>query len=222
MKIEILHLNTPRPAELAAFYVRHFGVSSFLEKGQPGLQLGRSKLVFHPSKREHRYHFAFNIPSDQVDNACDFLKTFTTLLPDPDTGSEVIDFTAWNAHAMYFRDPAGNIVELIARHNLKDRARGRFGPECLRCISEIGTPSESVKKSFDTLHHGAGIGRYSGNFTTFCAAGDEEGLVILTELDRHWFPSDTPSLPEPWRMRGEHHGRAISAEFRDGVLEVGG
>jgi len=220
VKIDTLHISTLAPDLLAAFYVKHFGVTSFPENGNIGLQFGWSKLILQPSEREHRYHFALNIPSDQVENARTFLKTFTDLLPDPDTGSEVIDFTSWNAHSIYFRDPAGNIVELIARHNLKDRARGGFRPECLRCISEIGTASESVKNSFDALHHGAGIARYSGNFTTFCAAGDEEGLVILTELDRNWFPTDTPSLPEPWSMCGERHGKAISMEFRDGVLEV--
>ena len=227
VKIETLRIYTPKPEELAAWYKKYFGVNTFTEKAvktdeenSVALQFGSSRLLLEPSEQDGSYHFAINIPSDQLENARMFLRGFTELLPDPDTGSEVIDFTAWNAHAMYFRDPAGNIVELIARHSLRDKNPKGFGPECLRCISEIGTPTISVQSAFNTLHDSLGIARYSGNFTTFCAAGDEIGLIILTELDRNWFPTDTPSLPEPWQMDGSRHGKPFTLLFENGKLQV--
>ena len=44
-------------------------------------------------------------------------------LPDPETGEEVFDFTNWDAKAVYFHDPAGSIVELIAHRGVGEAAR---------------------------------------------------------------------------------------------------
>jgi catechol-2,3-dioxygenase len=33
---------------------------------------------------------------------------------------EVVDYSHWNAHSIFFLDPAGTVVEYIARHDLKN------------------------------------------------------------------------------------------------------
>lgn len=220
MNIDELSIYTSDPEALSDFYARQFRADIFRKGEVFCIPFGKSTLHLHPGERPACYHFALNIPSDTVESAAEFLRSFTDLLPDPDTGERVIDFTAWNADALYFLDPAGNVVELIARHSLRDKARSAFRPEHIRCISEIGTPVASVQQAFDTLHGDAGIPRYSGNFTSFCAAGDEQGLIILTDRDRTWFPTDIPSRSEPWHLKGSRMGRSVKIAFDGEEIRV--
>lgn len=220
MNFEKLTIHTRDPERLSVFYGRHFHADFFREDAAFCIPFGKSVLRLIRSEDAPRYHFALNIPSDTVSTAREFIGAFTPLLPDPDTGETVIDFTAWNAHALYFLDPAGNVVELIARHSMRDIVRAPFHPGHIRCISEIGTPVSSVREQFDALHAGTGIPRYSGNFSSFCAAGNEDGLIILTGRDRTWFPTDIPSRPEPWHLTGSRIGRALDISFDGEALAV--
>jgi hypothetical protein len=58
-------------------------------------------------------HFTFNIPHNQLDAAISWLQQFTSLLPVPGNG-HIATFESWNAHAVYFYDNNGNLLELIA------------------------------------------------------------------------------------------------------------
>ena len=52
---------------------------------------------------------------------------------------DVFDFDFWDARAVYFHDPAGSIVELIAHHGLEENGReGPFAAEELVGFSELG------------------------------------------------------------------------------------
>ncbi len=55
-----------------------------------------------------------------------------------DDKSFIADFIDWHARSVYFFDPAGNIVELIARDDLNDVADGAFSSRQFRNISETG------------------------------------------------------------------------------------
>ena len=51
----------------------------------------------------------------------------------------MFDFDNWDARAVYFEDPAGNIVELIAHHGLEENDRmGRSRRSELVGFSELG------------------------------------------------------------------------------------
>ena len=64
------------------------------------------------------YHFALLVPGDRFDAALAWARERVELLPDRETGEVVFDFTNWDARAVYFHDPAGNIVELIAHRGI--------------------------------------------------------------------------------------------------------
>ncbi len=53
-------------------------------------------------------------------------------------GEDEADFSFWPAHACYFEDPAGNIVELIARYNENPKSESPFSVNSIINISEIG------------------------------------------------------------------------------------
>ena len=75
---------------------------------------GESELSFHLSTGERpKYHFAFNIPCNQIEQALAWMEGKATLLPIEGKGP-IVDFSNWNAKAFYFLDNNENILEFIA------------------------------------------------------------------------------------------------------------
>lgn len=159
------------------------------EKGSDSIQIniGTSILEFrfHPEPRY--YHFAINIPSNQIAEALQWTKTRTRVLPFD--GKEIVPFQSWNAEAVYFKDPAGNILEFIARKNLKSVSENPFGTSSFLNISEVGIPVKSVTEVFENLHEKANLDIYRGDLERFCAVGNENGLFILINPEaKKWIP----------------------------------
>ncbi|MCX6365299.1 MAG: hypothetical protein NTX57_01125 [Armatimonadetes bacterium] len=128
-------------------------------------------------------HFAFNIPENLFDEAVVWLQERVPLLASADGHETLFDFANWNAHAIYFTDPDGNIAELIARHTLPSSRRDSF--EILG-ISEIGLVTDDVPGTVAQL----GLPAYRQGSPQFQPVGDEEGLLILVQRDRPWYPDN--------------------------------
>lgn len=154
------------------------------------------------------YHFAFNIPSDQIESARRWLQARVPVLKDED-GQEIVWFESWNAHAVYFHDPAGNIVELIARHELAHRTDGDFDIHQILGISEIGMAipeSIGVATAAEQVTRTLGLHPYRPISDDFAAMGTPHGLVILVRAGRPWFmsPGNTACMqPTAVTLRGE-------------------
>src|SRR5262249_48564307 len=118
MRIDELHLWSGNLATQHSFYANLLGlpVVSRMEN-KVVFQAGGSLLTFQQARNgwDGFYHFAFNIPENQFLEARDWLSTRVALIQDRQ-GKDTFKFVAWQADAMYFYDPAGNIVEFIARH----------------------------------------------------------------------------------------------------------
>ena len=105
------------------------------------------------------------------------------------TGADEFAFTDWDAHAAYFFDPLGNIVEIIARHALPDAGVQPFTSAGLRCVSEIGLPVPNVRRAVTQTCEAAQADVYRGpGSDEFAAVGDEHGLMIVVRRGRPWFP----------------------------------
>ncbi len=134
------------------------------------------------------YHFAFNIPENRLEQALEWTRNRVPVIARAD-GREIHHFEAWNAHAFYFLDPSGNIVEFIARHTLPNAALKPFGPECIGDVSEIGLVATSVAAVVDQSKAMLGVSPYLGRRSDdFTALGDERGLFIVVPAGRPWFP----------------------------------
>jgi catechol-2,3-dioxygenase len=134
------------------------------------------------------YHFAFDIPENQVDKAYQRLRDKVEFFPAED-GSDVVAHSGWDAHGFYFRDPGGNVVEIIGRHAQGNASDGAFGPESILYVSEIGLPSEDVQGTVRKLQDDLELEIYDGaGSTAFTAVGNPHGLLIVTALDRIWYP----------------------------------
>src|SRR5687768_1312330 len=117
MKINKLILLTSRLEEQTEFYKNVLGFKVVEQTpDHTSFKIGTSILSFYFRETATPYHFAFNIPANQINEALTWLKTKVEVLRD-DENNEVQDFIEWNAKAIYFYDMDNNIVELIARKN---------------------------------------------------------------------------------------------------------
>ncbi len=152
------------------------------------IKIGASILTFKEVKNniEPFYHYAINIPSNKYQKAKKWLLERTPLLLDDNTGDDLQYFDFWDAHAMYFKDPSGNIGELIARHTLKNDRNGEFSISDLLCISEIGVPVEDPIDFAAKLKSTYGLNNYGSSMFV----GDEYGLFVIPTINRPWFPEN--------------------------------
>jgi len=159
------------------------------------IHAGLTKLTFEKIEDPlsfPNYHFAFNIPSNQILEAHDWLKERTELLWIEDYKNDIADFTNWNARSVYFLDPAGNIAELIARADLNDIINKPFSSKHIRNVSEIGLvfPESTFQKSIEQLLKDHNLEYFSKQppLEKFCAIGNDEGLFIIVPENRTWYP----------------------------------
>lgn len=219
MKIQHLHLKTTPLAEMRRFYTVQLGFSE-LESGPEyfTISAGASTLRFEQAEGGAYYHFAFNIPDPDVEAAAVWLREKHAILDW--NGKEVIDFDAWNAQAVYFRDPAGNIVEFIGRRNLGWPTQGAFTAASIGSISEMGVPTQDIRAVDQELAQVAGLVRFDCDIQRFCAIGDEEGLFIVIDRNqKKWIPKMDLALPFPFTAQIENKGN-FEVRFEQEVFEV--
>jgi hypothetical protein len=150
------------------------------------VRVGVSSLVFEPGARSPQ-HIAFRIPSAAYADALAWLGSCVALLPAAGGGHEFA-FPDWNADAMYFRDPDGNVLELLAHHDLPEPYDPPFGPGTMLGVCEVGVPVDDMGAFLVWLEGRTGARRWSGDGVTFAAAGDKRGSLIVVPRGRPWHP----------------------------------
>lgn len=211
MNILEVQQYTSNLSSLRKFYSNVLGLEILIDLAYTfTVRAGSSKLTFieDDSINDPYYHFAFNIPENKIYEAIEWLEAKVELIGYSD--STLISFPNWNAHSVYFYDPAGNIVEFIARHNLPNKTEGEFSSASFLSISEVGMPIQSVKSFHNTLNQLLDENLWWGNLETFAAIGDENGLFIVVTTGRNWFPTDKPCNIFPLTVKIENH-RTISS-----------
>jgi len=177
--------------EMSGFYGDVLGLQTDRRADGLSVTAGETIIDFtavHDQTKPY-YHFAFNIPHNKIDGAIAWMHGRAPLIK-REGGGVVFHFPRWDAHAIYFLDPAGNILELIARHTLKNDASGDFTTRDILCASEIGVVAPDVVRTADQLCDAVKVERYHGGSDAFTAVGDELGLFIVVKTGRVWFTSD--------------------------------
>jgi catechol-2,3-dioxygenase len=218
MKIKSLKLWATQLDELAAFYRDTLGLIVSARQNRFEAYVGYTRLAFHQAETAEGglYHFAINIPENQFDEGKAWLAQHVPLIQDRN-GADTFDFLSWNAHACYCYDPAGNIVELIARHSLDCATTEPFSPRSLLGVSEMGLVTDDVRGSANQLSQKFGLGVYDGaGSDVFAAIGDEQGLFIVVKRGREWYP-DTGKWATSSRftLTFEQNGEVHSWEEHD-------
>jgi catechol-2,3-dioxygenase len=157
------------------------------------INVGETRITFLKAPAEEKgpfYHFAFNVRENKMLAARQWQQQRTPLLPIPETlrdpkyPDDVVHYRHWNAHSLFFFDPAENVVEYIARHDLNNAAQGDFGSEDILYASEIAFVVDNVAETALKLQEVAGVEQYKGASDQFAAVGDEHGLLIVMKRGR--------------------------------------
>lgn len=192
MEIKEISLLTSKLKEMKKFYVEELSVPLYIENEQSfTLKIGNTKLEFVGSDEDSFYHFAFNIPNDKLMEAKNWLEERTEILTED--GEEIIHFPSpWDASALYFFDPSGNIVELIERERLNQFVDEEFSGASFLNVSEIGIPVDSPDE-FKVLIKDLNLPVFR-DFEQFKALGDDNGLFIVVNQNRKWFMGNRPPV----------------------------
>ena len=206
-KLELLSVDLLAQRD---FYANILELSAELNPSGLAVQAGGTGILFKqaPSDFEGAYHFAFNIPENQFQAAKKWLASRIPLLRDK-SGREDFESENWNSDSIYFFDAAGNVLELIARHTLRNGVEGDFDSRQILNISEIGLPSENVIGFANELSGRLGLSVYKQEPNeAFTPVGDEQGLLILPIKDRIWMPdSGVPARLLPIQVSGTTNDR---------------
>lgn len=176
---------------------------------------GLSTLIFKKANdKAPFYHFAFTIPSNKFEEAHAWASKKVQLLPITPT-STIADFKNWDAKAFYFYDDNQNIVEFIARFDLNNNSDRPFEGSSIFSISEIGIVVDNAKAYSERM-----LREYDLNFFSkqppqddFVAIGDDNGLFIVVNDKRNWYPTSKPSGKYWTAIKFEQEGKITKLEM---------
>src|SRR4029077_18676802 len=112
-RMRFVDVTLAAPLDLRDFYGSELGCAL---DGAPSVA-SETRLRFEVEDGGAFYHFALLVPGDRFDAALAWARDRVEILGD------VFEAEAWDARAVYFHDPAGNIVELIAHRELEENGR---------------------------------------------------------------------------------------------------
>ncbi|WP_345240714.1 hypothetical protein [Nibrella saemangeumensis] len=220
MKIKSVYLETNDIAGTVAFYGGRLGLPIVdLMAKSVTFQVGWSQLHFRVNTQTQPfYHLAFLIPSNQMQEAFAWLSKRTGVLPFTD-GRKIAHFENWNAHAFYFLDNHGTILEFIARHELNNVSYKSFNSSSILSINEVGVPVDSVSEAGEFLLANYAIPYFAEGprMPDFVVMGESEGLLIVPRAGRGWWPTMRPAEKHPIRIQLEHHGKPIELRFHEEI-----
>ncbi len=206
VEFQELVLRCHRIEEQRMFYRDTLGLDTRLEGSALVVQTGSSRLRFVPAESgsEPMYHFAFMIPENKLDRAIDWMRGRAPLRKRRD-GGVVFHFRRWNAHSIYFFDPAGNIAEFIAHHELPTAAEGDFSPRDILFACEIGLVAPDLDVLLADLDQRLGLTPYFAASGNFAPVGDRHGLFICVKEHRIWLATElaAATYPVDVTMRGK-------------------
>lgn len=218
MKITSVYLETNDIAGTVAFYGGRLGLPIVgLSAQSVTFQVGNSQLHFSLNAgTQSFYHLAFLIPSNQIQEALAWLTTRTPVLPFSD-GQKIAHFENWNAHAFYFLDNQGTILEFIARHKLNNVSYKPFGSSSILSINEVGIPVDEVSEACEFLLANYAIPYFAEGprLPDFVVMGESDGLLIMPKAGRGWWPTLRPAEKHSIRIRLEHIDGPVELRFHE-------
>lgn len=205
MNISELQMDSHHLDEMYSFYATKLGFD-VLGVGTDffTVQIGFTRLTFRMATSDATpfYHYAFNVPSNLLSDSMRWLTERGIQFLTADGESLIDQGPFWNAHSCYFHDPAGNIAEFIARHSLPDSNSAVFSVAEVIGVSEIGLPVTHPETVVVELEENFGLtSLHDGGFPNFVGMGSDEGLLIVVNYTRLWFPTKEIPVQSPLSVK---------------------
>ncbi|TDX08260.1 VOC family protein [Kribbella sp. VKM Ac-2566] len=189
MRIREIAITVGKLHAAASFYRDVLMMPVAEEADRATVRVGFSRLVMTPGKEfDGVHHVAFGVSPHDFDDARSWLTQRVDLIIAGD--SDVIEGPpGWNSRSMYFLGPEDILLEFIGRQ--ADAAlppRDRDVPTPFS-ISEIGVAVPNTKAAVTDLTRELGLPTFPPQEADFAPVGDHDGLLIVVDQDRAWFPS---------------------------------
>lgn len=214
-----INLSTHKLKTLKRFYQNVLGLDAFEESDKAfSLQIGTTKLSFIESEEKARYHYAINIPGNY----------FTIIKEKIEQRIPLRYYLAldqvyreeFSADSFYIEDPAGNLVEFIARRNkdfigeLTEKACFNIG-EIAIVTSDVLEVSELLQDAQLALHFKAEIAPEKLNHF-----GEADSFIVLTPAGYRWDYASKDAQPFPLEIKtSDLHLSYESNELKINKLE---
>ena len=217
MQLREIELLTGSLSETETFYAYVLGFEVLYKSEEHiSFKVGSSTLTFKLVEGSKAvYHFAFNVPVKQLEQAFKWTKQKVELIPVTED-SFYADFSNWHAKSFYFYDNNGNILELIARYDLPDNSTSEhFSIKQVKCISEIGIVCHDLEKECNNLMEAYGFTYFDMQppLENFKVLGDNNGLLILSSHGRHWYPTEHVAENFETKIKLAENGEEIELVF---------
>lgn len=218
MRLRHVALATADPDALRPFYAETLGLPVSDTAEGFVVAVGASAVEFRqaPADTAPTYHVAFSVPGGSVDAAAAWLDARAGLLADD--GRTQFRYDYLDATAVYAADPAGNVLELLARDGRSSTGNSEFGPGSFLDLGEIGIVVDDVPGAAAALAELFDVdGSPSGDFAYL---GDRNGAFVIAAPGRSWFPTDRPAVSAPLTVLAEGGDGTVSLD--DGRISVVG
>lgn len=224
MEIKSLKITSNKLLETKIFYTKTLGFTLIAEDEYSfQIKTGTSKLTFTSldSNNNPFYHFAFNIPANKYSEAKQWTKDRVNLLIE--NGEDEVDFSHLPAHAFYFYDPSGNIVEFIARYGINQDSEHPFTPDSILNISEIGLIVEDAVKTGNNMIKNEIYERdnksISDKYLNFMGIKSKGIFIILAQPGRKWLFSEKYSAIFPLEIVLDNNKVLKVNEYKEFIIE---
>lgn len=213
--MRLLHLTQPchDPSAVAEFYRQ---ILQLPVRGTR-VQVGWSEIeLISSADAIGCLHLAFNVAPARFAAAVRWLAARRPLLRDRQGRQRFALADNWQSESVYFAGPDGAVLELIARRRLPSPppVQGPFHGRELLCVSEVGLPSTDVTAVTNSLGNHFRVEPLAPATAKFAPLGDDEGLLIVVEARRRWFPEQRQL---PWARGVQLHlqGPPVGLQLAD-------
>lgn len=190
MRIREVAISTTDLDAAANFYRAVLELPVVADGDHVTVEIGLSTLVLTRGETfAGAHHLAFGISPDDFGLARKWLGRRVELIAA--NGSEIIAGPpGWDSRSVYFRGPDGIVLELIARAADAGVAPGTGKAPRLLSISEVGIGVPDVQQAVSELAETYGLDAFTPRLPAFTPVGDHDGLIILVDRERIWFPTE--------------------------------
>jgi len=192
MKIYEVWLKAYHLKEMKDFYTNQLEMDLISsDESYFSVMAGATKLIFEKVEKNPNYHLCFRTNLDYFNHIMKKLLPFNLFLSNEEGEISM----HWKGKQAYFKDPDGNILEMLERPFIHqgDAPFGWFD------VSEVGMPVENVghfQEELNTYVKDA----FSEKSDTFAFYGDEEGVFVVVRKGRPWYPTEIGATIHPIKV----------------------